>query len=234
MKRRWKQELKKYYQVQVPKPKRKRQFIQQIGLQKQHYGEIVLLQCRYISKSVWITSIAFFAVALFCCKYIEAIKIGAIAAGVPILVAISITDTMRSFRYGMGELEATARFSLKSIILMRMLMIGFVNIGFLLLLAIQLGNGMWANTMFLMVPYLLSASMSLAISRHTKNRIGNYTEIVVSIFIIGVTTYINRIYSFLYEQRFVPIWTILCILLLGITIREVYRTIQRTGEFVWS
>ena len=50
--------------------------------------------------------------------------VGAVYGLVPFLVLISVTESTRSYRYEMEELELSSRFSLKSIVMARMVILG--------------------------------------------------------------------------------------------------------------
>ena len=89
-------------------------------------------------------------VLIYVATYVmEEIYVSMIYGVVPFLVMLSVTESMRSYRYGMEELELSARFSLKSIVMARMLMLGIGNLAVLIAIAGVLGDDQLLPALFL-------------------------------------------------------------------------------------
>ena len=64
--------------------------------------------------------------------------------------AFSFSD---SSEWGMSELEMSARFSLKSVVLARMVIVGIANIVLEMILALLAGGNLLETVLYLLVPY---------------------------------------------------------------------------------
>lgn len=165
-----KEDLAKYYEA--PKPERKQAFIRKMGVQKINLVHLVGMQAKYISKWVWIASVLFcgltYGIAYIMQGIIEEKHISMIFALLPFLVMLSITESMRSYRYGMEELELSTRFSLKSIVMARMFLLGIGNLAVLIFIGMLLGNKADLHMLYILTPYFLSAGGGLYIVRNVR------------------------------------------------------------------
>lgn len=173
MKRKLKKELMLYFQA--PVPKRKTKFIRSLEMPKLRLRDVLWSQVRYISKLVWLLSGCFFVASYWAGRFAEPRYLIAVFALIPFLVMLSVTECMRSCRYGMEELEQASRFSLKSVILTRMILLGLGNIILLILLSVVWGvflQGIsgWRCLLYLMSSYMLTASGGLVITRKMRGR----------------------------------------------------------------
>ena len=101
------EELKKIYAA--PAPAGKRAFFRTVQPQPVRIRYMLWIQAAYISKCIWILSAVFFGIILFLSRYYEIALFVTVIAVMPLLAAGSVTESMRSFTYGMRELEMTAR-----------------------------------------------------------------------------------------------------------------------------
>ena len=229
MKSSLKKELFDYFDA--PAPKRKRDFLKKHGIDSISIYGVILNQIHYISKSVWSFSAIFFILSLFVSIYAEAKYIWIIFSIIPFFVVISITESMHSFRYGMNELEMVTRFSLKSIIYARMFILGTFNIFLLFIIAGFMGSAVFANILYMLVPYLVTASSGFMIVRKFRGTEGNYMCFGVSV-IVGCAE--GGLYGFdsgvLFELRYINLWIIAFVVFLFLTAREGYLAVRTVQE----
>ncbi len=226
MERKRKEELFRYFEA--PKPERKRAFIRQYGKAKLNLPYIVAMQARYISKGVWIFSGLFFGMIYIAAQMTEVKYVSFVLSVIPFLVMCSVAETTRSYRYGMEELELSARFSLKSIVLARMIVLGVGNL--LVLTGTMLLLRSHVNIACIMTPYFLTAGGSLYIVRRLRGAEG-----VLPCFALAVVVCILELYlSWQPINMFAPeyVWLWICACIAGIigTVREGYHTVRMMEE----
>lgn len=229
MKSSLKKELFNYFDA--PTPRRKKDFLKKYGIENINMFDVIVNQFHYISKSTWIFSALFFVFSLFVGRYATSEYIWVIFSIIPFFVTISITESMRSFRYGMNELEMVTRFSLKSIIYAKMFILGVCNVLLLFIIAGFMESGVFANILYMLVPYLITASGGFMIVRKFRGNEGNYLCCGLSIIVGGAE---GRLYGFnsgvLFELRYINLWIIAFVIFLVLTVREGYMAMREMQE----
>ena len=121
-----------------PQPENKREFFQQLKEQgiinrrplAMSHGEFLACQLFYVDKWIWMLSgILLLFLAGICYRHPGNYPF----ALTPLLAAGILVETRRSFRWKMAELEHAARFSLRSVILGRMFLVGAADTAGLLI-----------------------------------------------------------------------------------------------------
>lgn len=232
MNRKLQRELAEYFEA--PRPTGKRKFLRQLGAQKISVPYMVWMQARYISKWVWLCSALFcvFAVALVHCA--EPRLVHAIYGCVPFLVMLTVTESTRSYRCGMEELELAARFSLKSIIMARMIMLGLVNIVLLVGICLMPGNLEGINLLHLFAPYFVTAGGGLCIARKIRGNEGTFLCFALAVLVCVVELCLPFRFGNMFASEYAWIWMLVCGVGIIITFRESYRTIRMSEELAWN
>ncbi len=150
--------------------------------------------------------------ALLCC----------FSALLPLLAVLLVAEGNRSFRYGMKEIEMCARHSLTEVYLARMLFLGCGN-----LLWIGAADVLirWTGSaavdfvlVYLLVPYLLSLSLSLgACRRSPRNATGGCTAAGCA---VSVGYLLLRDAFDIYAERYLAYWAVACIGLTAWIVRQ--------------
>jgi len=232
MERRLKEELCRYYEA--PKPRRKQEFIRQFGVQKINLPRLVLMQAKYISKWVWMVS-ACLSALIYGVSYVMEDKYVSMVYGlVPFLVLISVTESMRSYRYGMEELELSTRFSLKSIIMARMAMLGVGNLAVLIVIANILGQWEGYYLLHVLTPYFLTAGGSLYIVRMVRGNENTFLCFTLAIAVSFLQMLLPWRFSELFAPNYMLIWTALFVVGIVMTVKESYRAIRMTEDLAWN
>lgn len=228
MERKVKEELAKYFEA--PEPIHKREFLRGFGAPKMNTGYVIIGQARYVSKGVWCFSLFFFLVALWAALQAEQKYVNVVQCFVPFLVMISVTESTRSYCYGMEELELAARFSLKSIIMARMLVLGLGNM-LVMSGALLLMNGkVQINPVYLLTPYFLTAAGGLYITRSVRGKENSLLCFGLSAFISVMMWYMPWQFQGIFLSQNVWIWVIFCLIGVMLTVRESVHTIRMTQE----
>lgn len=114
---------------------------------------------------------------------------GITAALLPFVALLAVTEGTRSAVYGMEELELATRFSLKSVLLARLCLVGSLHAVLLLCLTLLCrgtGAASFGRTVvYLLVPYLLTAYGGLWLSRRLRGREMVYGAAVLAVLVSG-------------------------------------------------
>ena len=183
----------------APKPQRREAFLQLLSerslgteqsletdrLLKTGLPSFVLSQVMYISKGIWWLSAAVFAAACLLAASPgmagdgnQSQVIWGISALAPLLAMTVIAESGRSQSCQMAELEMATRFSLRSVALARLGILGLENLGMLILFVFmgRGGDGTGQDTSMvqagfgILLPYLLTSFLGLRIVRSFRGR----------------------------------------------------------------
>ncbi len=227
---------------EAPEPKEKKVFFQ--GLKERrliyrrpviiNHGEFLLRQFFYIGKWVWFLS----AVLLISIMGICYDNTGNYPFALTSLLAAGIlVESGRSFRWKMAELEYTARFSLRSIMIARMFLVGAVETAGLLIViwVVRPWFPYSLNRVFLymMVPFLTASLLGSLYERRYRSDNGWGSIIICllsSVFFAAAPYYLGS----LYEERLIVIWVVAFILLVLSLSASMRRWICEMEEPLWS
>lgn len=217
MKKILKNELIKIFEA--PKPEQKRMFLRQMNVRPVNMADMIYTQISYISKLEWLLSALVCGVTVWMSWYLKTAAFGVVLALMPFLAVACVSESVRSVIYGMDELEMTTRFSLKSIILARMAIVGTENLTLALLLAWFTQGGLFW-TVYLLAPYLITAYGSLFIVRKVTSRDGIYICMIFSV-IVGLGSSLgSKMYIWIYQEQFQVLWMAFVIMLAFMSFRE--------------
>lgn len=168
--REWKKAFSLLYQP--PAPQRKGAFLERLEPPGLSTWEFLLSQLFYLRPWNWLLAAAIFAAALFLMKNQLPEQIRLVSALLPFAALSTVTELRRSARCQMEELEMASRFSLKTLLLARLTLLGLGNL--LLLCALfPLMTG-WGKLplaetgFYLLCPYCLTSLLCLMITRRFR------------------------------------------------------------------
>lgn len=218
----------------VPAPKKKRAFLRMVPKQEVGLGSLLLSQAAYIRKWVWAASFLLFGLAVPATQVVELDVIWILSAVMPLAALMIITEFARSSAYGMTELEMSSRFSLRTILLARMAMLGAAQLFGLLLIVPVAGMTLLKNGVYLLVPYLLTALLGLVAVRRMHGKEGLFACGSISAFVCVLAPMSMHFGPVLYAQENRMLWTLAVILLLVGLVKEYRTTLNHWEEFVWN
>lgn len=229
----WQDALKKAFEA--PAPLRREEFLQKTAPLNARPGNFFLIQLLYIRKRIWIVSAFLFTAALYASLALSADTLWGISAFTPLLALLMVAETGRSERFEMTELEMATRFSLKSVLLARLGILGLSN---LLLLGLLFPVSLFRSRippvqagLYIVTPFLLTTFLCLHIVRRHREREGIYLCTGVSA-CIGLLVYGSRLsLPRLYEKSFLAGWLAVSALSLICIIRQ-YRQVILREEFL--
>lgn len=228
------QDIRKYFEA--PEPQGKQGFLEKVShlpLQPPEKTSIIYMawvQFFYISKWLWVFSAFIFICIFISSRYIAEEMLWFLSAALPFIVTFSLSESIRSVIYGMHEFEMSSRFTLKSIIMLRVIITGTVNMLMLLMAAGLSGNGMCRNALYMLVPYLSSATGGFIILRKFPSREGIYFSSAFGavISLINIKGFYS--YSWIYNARYTGIWFAAIIVLLVSASYEGYKMADAAGS----
>lgn len=222
----------------TPEPTKKRAFLRSLPKQERQsevgIGTLVLSQAAYIRKWVWAVSFLLFGAVVWLAQYAELDIIWLLSAIMPFAALLMVLEFARSSAYGMSELEMSSRFSLRTILLARMVLLGAVQgIGLLLTIPV-LGAGLLQNGVYLLVPYLLTTLLGLVAVRRLHGKESMYVCGSISAFVCVLGPMSRYAVPVLYEAESFALWTLAAVLLALGLVKEYGKTMNQMEEFVWN
>ena len=223
---------------EAPAPKRKEEFINLVNPSKMSVGRFLLTQMGYIRKSTWVI----FALILICIAVspfvLDYATLWFISALMPILAMSLVTESARSERYNMAEIEAATRFSLRSVIMARMVILGAINL-IAILTATPIGVKFcnfesWTSGLYVVTPFFLTASIGLSLVRKIKGQAGFYA-VMAEAFLISIVMLLNKNAALgVYSPGAAKLWGIVTVVAIIATIKQGIGIINSTEDITWS
>ncbi len=230
--------------MEAPAPERKQEFLcriresmddRQAGQgSRGGYGRFVAGQVFYIGKWGWCGSFGAFLGALLLGGFSDKNLLWTFSAAAPFLAVVFLAEGLRSEMYGMAELEMTARFSLKSLVLARMGIMGAVHMLLLCLgIAVCYGQGeapLLHAGVYLTVPYLLTNGAGLYLARKMRGRECMYAILAAAAGVAVLPFGVKLLYQ---EERF--IWWMAALPVFAVlAVKEWKKSLEGWEEVTWN
>jgi len=233
-----KRNIQKAFAAPKPDQQEKARFLRTLPQPQISMFQFILVQALYVRKLSWAISGLILLLALFCTCNISEDTLWVVSAFVPLLGLLAVTEGNRSMTYGMIEFEMATRFSLKSVVLARMSILGLINFAVIAILTplSRIGNdfSLLRTGMYLMVPYLLTVNFSLWITRQVNGRETIYGCMCVAVIVSGINTGLHFVTDLVYQEIYTGWWIALIVFLLIGMAYEIHCTIKRTEEYTWN
>ena len=197
-------------------------------------GEFLARQLFYIGKWIWLLA----GSLLLFITWISYRHPGNYPSALtPLLAAGILLETRRSFRWKMAELEQAARFSLRSVILARMFLLGVVNTAGLLIVILIVrpcfSYSLFRVFLYMMVPYLTASWLGSVYERMHRmdHGLGSTMICILSSAFFAV---VLVFFSQLYEERLTVFWAAALVLMAGSLARNLREWIRNMEEPIWN
>lgn len=223
---------------EAPAPTRKQEFLRSIQKPSINIFQFIGIQTAYIRKWIWGLSVLIYTSALIGAEYLERDMLCCISAFMPLLALSVLTESGRSEIYGMAEFELSTRFSLKSVVLARLGILGVANLALFCLLVpfayMNNGASILQTGVYMACPYLLTTFAGLWAVRKVHGKEATYLCAGIAIAVSIGNLFVYQSFPTIYAgQEF--IWWIVALLLLGIgTTNQCYQMIKKTEELAWN
>ena len=217
----------------APAPKRQEEFLAGRPQPYMGHGAFVLAQAAYIRKWVWVISVAVFGALVASTARWQREALWIAAGMMPFLALLAAQEHMRSTMHNMTELELSTRFSVKSIVLARMGLLGCFHLALLLLLLPVLvlcgQTGVLQTGVYLLVPYLMTTFLSMACARRVRGRESLYLCLGNAV-IVSCMQVVGSNVADWYKGQLFPWWVLVLALLLAGNGWEYYQAAYRAGS----
>lgn len=222
MKQKLKNDLK--HAFEAPEPLHKKDFFRTLEQPRISISVFVISQIGYIRRWIWIVSVLIFVFAIVSAAWLSVDRLWMISALMPLLALTVVSESGRSENYGMAELEMATRFSLRSVILARLGILGMENLAIIgLLLPVGMwrqGIGVIRSGVYILTPYLLMTFGGLSIVRRFRGREAVYFCIGIAAFISFGVMVLQGSVARSYQTNAFVWWLICTVLLLIGTVKQ--------------
>ena len=236
MNRKMKMALKEYFEA--PKPEDKRRFFDSLPAEPVGISNFLLSQAAYIPKWIWGLSALIFVVALVGAGYLKKDMLWFVSACMPLLALAPVTESGRSQFWGMAELEMSSRFSLRSVLLARLGILGLADLLlFFLLLPLTHMNGdkpLFETGIYMLCPYLLTAFLGLWASRIVQGREGAWLCGAIALGVGLGDALIYQASPEFYAGHNFPWWAAAFVLLSVGAAKQCIEILKQEEEPVWN
>lgn len=235
-----KKELQFLYRA--PEPVRKRDFFRKIETPGMSYPEFLRSQVGYIKKWNWALAAAVFSCGVCMSvsgqEQVRFMVVCVLAVLFPLLALSAAAEGSRAVRFGMEELELISRFSRKSVLMAKFLILGLENLTlFAIIFPIMTGTGQYAvvtAAVILLFPYLLTCFLSLLILRKIRGREGIYycgcAAAGSCLLVLGMASGVLRMYRLLTPTS----WGLVLLILVAAVAFEIKKTLCQSEELLWN
>lgn len=219
--------------LRAPAPEKREMFLADSPRHTMSHGAFVLTQAGYIRKWVWGLSVAVFGILVAITARWQRDALWIAAGMMPFLALLATQEHMRSAMYNMTELELCTRFSVKSIVLARMGLLGSFHF---LLLLVQLPllllygqAGILRTGVYLLVPYLTTTFLSMVWARRVRGREALYLCLGIAVMVSSLQMVGSNVADW-YRGQLFPWWLMVLALLLAGNVWEYYQAACRAGS----
>lgn len=236
MDRKLKKEIAKVFNA--PIPLHKAQFIHSLPHPRISTRTFILRQISFIRKCVWALSSLILLPAIWGAYFANENTVWIVSAFIPFLALLLITEGAKSATYKMNELEMATRFSLKSIVLARICILGIFNfiLFSILILICHATNDipLMQTGIYLFVPYFLTTSISLHIVRRFSDKEVIYRCMATAVLVSGANIVLHYMANFLFQANYWGWWGVTALLLFGFSVSELWKTVKNTEGAIWN
>lgn len=235
-----KQEMKEALEeaFAAPEPTRKKEFLKKAEPPQISMVVFMRAQLPYIRKRVWLISALISLIAVLSAGYVEQDCLWFIASLTPFIALGILTENARSVTNNMVELEMASRFSLKSVTLARLGVIGLLHFGvFCILVSFTCKStlvSMGKVGVYLFVPYLLTTVLGLKMARRIPAKEVNFFLGGIAVMVSCLNFVMRAILPGLFEEKSFIWWLVLVICLLAGAWKEYKIMIEQTEEMAWN
>lgn len=227
-----------YDAFEAPAPVRKETFLRTVPGAQIGHMKFMITQIGYIKKWTWAVSALAFMIALNGASAIGKDMLWILSSIMPFIALAFTTENAKSAAYGMDELETASRFSLRSVMLARMGILGFFHMilagVFVIVCRSNSTYTFWQTGVYLTVPYLLTTTLGLAAVRRIRGKESLYVCMGIAAFVSVLHIVLAGGIGLLYQERYFPGWVMVFIMLFVLLIAECYKTINQMEEPIWN
>ncbi len=233
-----KQSIQKVFDAPPPDREKKEIFLRTLPCHNISTAKFILSQIPFIKKSIWFLSVALLLPTPVAAYFVSENTVWIISSFIPLLALLLVTESTKSAMYGMNELEMASRFSLRSVFLARLSILGFLDLIIFVAVAIICyiieNISLVQTVIYLFAPYLLTANIGLYLNRRFRNKEALYLCIATAVMISMFNSALHYMADFVFEKSNLFWWVTITLFLIFSLIRELYNTLKKSEEFIWN
>ena len=226
----------------APTPTRKEEFLQSINFPKTSYFDFILGQIGYIRKRVWVASCLLVLALLLGLQaytnYESLHFIWIVSSILPFVSLLTITEIVRSSSHNMSELEMSCKYNLADIILVRLGTLSCFNaviLGLIIfLLRYEFDFMIFRLVVYMLVPFILTCSLSLFIINHFSSKETSYICCATSCSLSMANVIFSTQYKIAFLDEYLFFWGLALIFLMVWLVTEIMKLIKKTEELQWN
>ncbi len=222
----------------APTPVYKKAFLHSVPKPPISTFEFVCTQAAYIRKWVWVLSAIILATALIGAAWIDKDLLWCISSIMPLLALAVLTECGRAEFYGMAEFELSTRFSMKSVVLARL---GVIGISTLILLcavtpfaAVSSKLTLLKAGVYIICPYLFTVLLGFWTVRKIHGKESFYVCTSIAVAVSGGNAILSQMFSVIYQGHHFMWWIAALVILCIGTVDQCYKMIGQKEELAWS
>ncbi len=239
--------LKELYAA--PKPQRKDAFLRKLAAKESwrnsngitdslSYGKFLTGQLKYMRKYNFLISLVLFGIALAGTGSMNRDILWVLSAFVPFLALSAVLEGRKSTRFGMEELELASKFSMKSVLMARLMILGISDallLGVVLPVMLMSGKKEVLYTgVYILLPYLMAAFWGLYLTRKVRGG-EEETLCFLAAALVSLGFLVMRILDVrFFEAAYYWNWAAAVVVLTALTGRECMRLLKETEEYSWN
>lgn len=178
-----KESLKNAYAL--PTTEGEKRFIRRYEKRSLQIFDVIKLEYRYMGAKSILSVLALCMISMLVLKTKEKDTIWVISSLIPLFAVIPMIFLSKSEKYGMDELEASCRFSVRFIRLVRMCIVGVFSLGLLLsagiIMKVLCLFTITEYIAYVTTPYLVSVFFAMLVTRHWHGKENIYGILAVCI-----------------------------------------------------
>lgn len=175
-------------------------------LGRRSLSEHIFLQASYLSRWIWLMQAALLLMLFYySLQGYQVLVFSGILLLAPCLTLALIYELSKSFSFGMWELEASCRYNLWQLFVMRICFVTGTDVLVLLgsLICFRMvGGSLWQFSMYVLLPFFLTSALCLCLIQRYPHRISQYLLSAAALIICMVLfPFLQRCDSFI-QTRF--------------------------------
>lgn len=226
-----------------PAPERKEEFLQNLSCPQISFWEFLRIQFFYIGKLVWAGYIVLFFAGVFLGKFLmekgfSGGMLAAFCAVLPFAAALLASEVSKSVRFGMQELEMSARHRLEQVIVARLFLLSgaatLLIIGGCIFISRNSAAGMIPCIFYLTVPLLFNSVSSLWICRQIPSLELRDVSLGMGVMMAGVHIFAMERMNWMYEEAYLVFWMGMSLVLAVMLARQMKQYRKNLEVCVWN
>ncbi len=220
----------------------KRDFVRRYARRDLSVRDLLLVQARYLRVRSVLLGVLGYAL-LLTLAVLGSLRtktdcLWMVSALMPLLALMTVAAVGRSERYHMNELEQSTRFSLRLVLLSRLLLAGGASLLLFLpavpVLRVLFGVGILRSVVLLGCPYMLTAWCCMVLIRRWHSQDNLYACAAIAAVVAVLPLALQILDDSLRSGGGTLRFGVLLCALTALTLRESIRYVRESEEFVWN